>query len=60
MDVGNFAFSNTANALQAKDYLKYFQGHKSLSCIRGAAKNFSDTFRIVFRIFFLGGGEVGA
>ena len=26
LDVGNFAFSDTANTLQARNYLKYFQG----------------------------------
>ena len=26
LDVGNFAFSNAANTLQARNYLNYFQG----------------------------------
>ena len=26
LDVGNFAFSNTANTLQARNYLEYFRG----------------------------------
>ena len=26
LDVGNFGFSNTANTLQARNYLNYFQG----------------------------------
>ena len=29
LDVGNFAFSNTANTLQARNYLNYFQGGQS-------------------------------
>ena len=41
LDVGNFAFSNTVNTLQARNYLKYFQrGSKSvIYCLINCSNN---------------------